>query len=192
MASPVRGRGIKLSRQQLLEGGGGRGGHLGRRYEEPSEAAMRLVATLALFDVYHSSLAPRVQTRRVIAYAKDQWIHGQLQLYAANSLQARYLIPVYLSCPRDRAVRRRIKRRSTVVRPDAGSIRSRSIIYRVEICETVHLVVEDERPFPSFLSFFSSSFSCSLLAFLDSFRPLDKLLDLTEMISREFLIRTGE
>lgn len=62
---------------------------------------MRLVATLALFDVYHSSLAPRVQTRRVIAYAKDQWIHGQLQLYAANSLQARYLIPVYLSCLRD-------------------------------------------------------------------------------------------
>ena len=55
---------------------------------------------LALFDVYHSSLAPRVQTRRVIAYAKDQWIHGQLQLYAANSLQARYLIPVYLSCRR--------------------------------------------------------------------------------------------
>lgn len=46
---------------------------------------MPLVATLALFDVYHSSLAPRVQTRRVIAYAKDRWIHGQLQLYAANS-----------------------------------------------------------------------------------------------------------
>lgn len=166
------GRGIKLSWQQLLGGG------LGRRYEEPSEAAMRLVATLALFDVYHSSLAPRVQTRRVIAYAKDQWIHGQLQLYAANSLQARYLIPVYLSCLRDRAVRRRIKRRSTVVRPDAGSIRSRSIIYRVEICETVHLVVQDERPSP-FLFFFPFLF----LAFpphvgFRETRTLDKLLHL--------------
>lgn len=95
---------------------------------------MRLVATLALFDVYHSSLAPRVQTRRVIAYAKDQWIHGQLQLYAANSLQARYLIPVYLSCPGDFAVS---QDKATVVQPDTGSIRSRSILYRVEICETV-------------------------------------------------------
>lgn len=27
-----------------------------------------------------------------IAYAQGRWIHDQLQLYAANSLQARYLI----------------------------------------------------------------------------------------------------